>query len=449
MKPTLQLKLGQHLHLTPQLQQAIQLLTLSTLELQLLIQQKLESNPMLELEEELITEEMTAATDSATYFTPTYAKQSSSIDSDTLIAIQPTETSLKDHLYWQLDLTSMSMNDKVIAIAIIDALDDNGLLECPLTEICAEVNAKIAEVETVLQRLQQFDPIGVGARDLKECLLIQLQALAETTPNLELTKKIVNQNLTLVAQHDYQKLLKHYHLNEEQLQNIIKLIQSLNPHPADSIIKSTSQYVIPDLFVTKNKQGWQVKLNEDNIPKLTINPDYAHYVQRACHTTNNFSLKDQLQEARWFIKSIASRNETLLTVANCIISHQQEFLDHGEHAMQPLILRDIAAATQLHESTVSRTTTGKYIHTPRGIFDLKHFFCSHVSTDDGSEYASTAIRALIKNIIQEESAKKPFSDHKIALLLQHRGINIARRTVTKYRELMSIPASPTRKRLTN
>jgi RNA polymerase sigma-54 factor len=299
----------------------------------------------------------------------------------------------------------------------------------------------------VLKRIQHFDPAGVAARDLQECLLLQLRQLSPETMWLGQAKLVISHYLNLLGSRDYAQLMRRSRLKEDELRDVLHLIQTLNPRPGESVVHNEPEYIIPDVIVKKLNGRWRVELNPEIAPKIRVNNNYAGFIKRADNSTDNTFMKDQLQEAKWFIKSLQSRNETLLKVASKIVLHQQGFLDYGDEAMKPLILHDIAQAVDMHESTISRVTTQKYMHTPRGIFELKYFFSSHVSTSSGGECSSTAIRAIIKKLIAAENPKKPLSDSKIAEVLKDQGINVARRTIAKYREAMSIPPSNERKRL--
>jgi RNA polymerase sigma-54 factor len=481
MKASLQLKLGQSLTMTPQLQQAIRLLQLSSVELQLEIQQALDSNMMLELEEGDETEDENQATadDSKTSSVEVSADHDvehmpdelpvdsqwddiydgglsySTVSGDgesTFYENQDIEEkSLHNHLLWQLNLTQTSDKDRAIAVAIIDALDDDGYLTCSLDEIAesvgGEIDTETDEIEAVLHLIQSLDPAGVGARDLGECLLLQLEQLDEDTTYLDKAKELVGKHLQVMGARDFNQLMRKLKVNQDDLQQIFTLIQSLSPRPGSSIQNTKTEYIVPDVYVRKEKGVWKVELNIDVIPQLRINSTYASMIRRADNSADNTSLKSHLQEARWFIKSLQSRSETLLRVASTIVEKQRAFLEHGEEAMKPMVLHDIAELLGLHESTISRVTTRKYMHTPRGIYELKYFFSSQVSTDEGGSASSTAIRALIKKLINEEPHKKPLSDSKIADILSSQGIRVARRTVAKYREAMAIPPSNERKRL--
>lgn len=497
MKASLQLKMGQHLTMTPQLQQAIKLLQLSTLDLQAEIQEALESNPMLELIEDSgdhdsgekqNQDQQTSssnAQDSAkeqhdseredfsdsipndlpvdTAWEDIYQTSGSSntgsgsgseeMESDFESRNSVSET-LNDHLLWQLNLTPFSDRDRAIAETIIDSIDGDGYLQSVIEDIHEglfneedEDPVELDEVSAVLKRIQHFDPPGVAAKDLQECLMLQLRQLDSETPWLPQAKLVVSHYINLLGSRDYAQLIRRSRLKEEDLKDVLKLIQSLNPRPGESVIQDEPEYVVPDVVVKKIKGRWKVELNPEIAPKIRVNNNYAGFIKRADNSKDNNFMKDQLQEAKWFIKSLQSRNETLLKVASKIVAHQQGFLDYGEEAMKPLILHDIAKAVEMHESTISRVTTQKYMHTPRGIFELKYFFSSHVGTASGGECSSTAIRAIIKKLIAAENPKKPLSDSKIADVLKDQGINVARRTIAKYREAMSIPPSNERKRL--
>jgi RNA polymerase sigma-54 factor len=359
--------------------------------------------------------------------------------------------SLQDHLQWQMNLVNMSKIDIAIAMAIIDAIDDDGYLSESIESIHAnlskEMDIELEEIEAVLHLVQQFDPVGSGARDLAECLSIQLQQLPQEIPHLQAAKIIVKKHLDLLAARNFKQLMRRTKLSEEELKQAINLIQTLNPRPGTKISNRSAEYIIPDVTVYKAKGSWRVELNAETAPRLRINPLYAGMVKRADQSADNNYLRNQLQEARWFIKSLQSRNETLLKVATAIVTHQRGFLEYGDEAMKPLVLKEIAEQLEMHESTISRVTTQKYMHTPRGIFEFKYFFSSHVGTADGGVCSATAIRAMIKKLVTEESHAKPLSDSKIASILVSKGINVARRTVAKYRESMSIPPSNERKQL--
>ncbi|MCP5143133.1 MAG: RNA polymerase factor sigma-54 [Chromatiales bacterium] len=364
---------------------------------------------------------------------------------------------LHEQLIWQLDLTPFSDVDRVIAEAIIDSIDDDGYLRMSLEDIldglmdedeAASVDAvTLDEVEAVLHRIQHFDPIGVGARDLSECLQLQLRALPVDTPNRDIALLIVKRYLEILGARDLKQLMRRLKLEEDTLNDVIALIRSLDPKPGARLTASHAEYIVPDVFVRKVKGSWQVEPNVEAMPRLRINSMYASMVRRADNSPDNSYLRNHLQEARWFIKSLQSRHETLLKVARAIVARQVDFFEEGDEGMKPLVLRDIAEAVDMHESTISRVTTQKYMHTPRGIFEFKYFFSSHVGTADGGECSATAIRAMIRKMTSAEDPAKPLSDSKIASLLDKQGIQVARRTVAKYRESMSIPPSNERKRL--
>ncbi|HXH04736.1 MAG TPA: RNA polymerase factor sigma-54 [Candidatus Competibacteraceae bacterium] len=485
MKQSLQLRLGQQLTMTPQLQQAIRLLQLSSLDLQTEIQTVLESNLMLERVDEGMEESSPGSGFEAPESAPAEAAETGeaagdelAVDSDwdasedfydgaTAFSTSGEEDefdpyarqaesqdSLRDYLLWQMELTPFSPTDLAIATAIIDAINDDGYLTLSLEEIRLGLQQQLGleldpdEVEAVLHRVQRFDPPGVAARDPAECLLLQLDQFPADTPWREQARCLIRQHLELLAARDFNTLMRRLKVSREELAAIVALIQTLNPHPGDRLSQGEAQYVVPDVFVIRQAGGWRVSLNPESAPRLRINPHYASLVRRADSSADNACLRTHLQEARWFLKSLQNRNQTLLKVATCIVEHQRKFLEHGEEYMKPLVLRDIAEALEMHESTISRVTTQKYMHTPRGIYEFKYFFSSHVGTSDGGECSSVAIRAMIKKLISAENPQKPLSDSKIAQLLDKEGIQVARRTVAKYREAMAIPPSSERKRLT-
>jgi RNA polymerase sigma-54 factor len=361
-----------------------------------------------------------------------------------------TEETLADHLRWQLNLTPMSDTDRLIATAIIDAIDLDGMLTVDVTDIASAFDpsdgVELDEVEAVLKRVQQFDPPGVAARNLKECLLIQLGQL-DDAPWVKEARILVGEHLELLGSKDFATLARRLRLSDEDLAQVIHVVQSLNPRPGSALNTAEPEYVVPDVIVRKDRGKWLVELNPEAVPRLRINADYASLVRRADNSADNTFLRNHLQEARWFMKSLQSRNETLLKVATKIVEHQRGFLEYGDEAMKPLVLHDIAEAVEMHESTISRVTTRKYMHTPRGIYELKYFFSSHLATSTGGEVSSTAIRALIRKLTAGENPRKPLSDSKIAALLGKQNIRVARRTVAKYRESMAIPPSNERKKL--
>ena len=556
MKQGLQLKVGQHLSMTPQLQQAIKLLQLSSLDLQQEIQQTLYSNPLLELADELdpddsetndvdstdledsdqessdresSEQEEAPASDDLDEIYNTDAEASSTDGSEPTLdddlpdysseqlnedwseqtpddipvdtrwddvypgsassaSNKPSDTAdfesyhsltetLHDHLHWQLNLTEMSDTDRGIADAVLDAIGEDGFLSLPLEEIWEGLKSspddstsdntfdnasdntsdnasnnenhdliELDEVIAVLHRVQQFDPPGVGAVDLSDCLLIQLGQFSNDTAHIDLAKTLAQHYLQQIANRDYAFLCRKLELDETELAAAIQLIKTLTPRPGDHIRSEDTAYIVPDARVQRDHGRWLVTLNNETTPKLCINQQYASYVQRGDNSPDNQFLRENLQEARWFLRSLESRNDTLLRVSRCIIEMQKDFLEKGPEAMKPMVLADVADQLELHQSTISRVTTQKYLDTPQGIYELKYFFSSHVNTDGGGECSSTAIRAMIKKIILSEPAEKPLSDNKLTTLLQDRGIQVARRTVAKYRESLGIPSSSDRKR---
>jgi RNA polymerase sigma-54 factor len=472
--------LGQQLSMTPQLQQAIRLLQLSTLELKQEIQEALDSNLVLENEEEgneggEITADEGVASDQFNdesreigepsdnipeelpvdskwedqFDIPSSGGPVESDDGDYLAQLTCNET-LRDYLRWQMNLTPFSGLDIDIATAIIDAIEPDGYLGATLDELVAAIGhpeVQEEEVLAVLHRIQQFDPPGVGARDVRECLLLQLAQLPESTPFRHTAMRIVGEEFDLLASANLAALRRRLDLEESELLAAIKLLRSLNPHPGSHIAGKDGDYIEPDVIVHRKEGCWVVELNPETAPRLRINPFYAGLVKRADDSTSNQTLRNHLQEARWLIKSLRSRNETVLRVATKLVELQREFLERGDEGMRPLVLREVAEALDMHESTVSRVTSHKYMLTPRGTFEFKHFFSSHVGTSSGGEASATAIRARIRKLIATEQPGKPLSDSKIANLLSREGIMVARRTVAKYRESMAIPSSSERKRL--
>jgi len=502
MKQSLQLKLGQQLTMTPQLQQAIRLLQLSSMELELEVQQVLDSNMMLELEDEDAPEVFDFNAEGVAPSSPDTAESAEfdggdgdtpdelgvptsddipedlPVDSDwdeifdnTLAATGPgtgnddgdsgfdnvrgSGGSLREHLLWQVNLLQISAVDRAIAVAVVDAINEDGYLEAAPEEICEAVNAsedlpepvELDEVRAMIKQVQSLEPAGVGARDLKECLLLQFRQHPEDTPDLAVAQRLCEEFLDALGAREYAMIMRRMKIDQDTLKRALTLIQSLNPRPGSQYGDEPAEYLVPDVFVRKLRGRWKVELNPDAVPHVRINPYYASMIRRADNSAGNSSLKTHLQEAKWFIKSLQSRSETLLKVATSIVERQKAFLDHGDEAMKPLVLHDIAEALGMHESTISRVTSRKYMHTPRGIYELKYFFSSHVSTSMGGEASSTAIRAVIKKLIAAEHNDKPLSDSKIATILSKQGINVARRTVAKYREAMQIPPSNERKRL--
>jgi RNA polymerase sigma-54 factor len=463
--------------MTPQLQQAIKLLQMSTLDLQQEIQQALESNIMLELDEDDMqnTDYQSKKIDNSDQVTSEGSQSDmpdelpvditwddvyeSSLpvgedngDSAEFETFRGNVQTIRDHLLWQLELLPVSDRDYEIAVAIIDSVDDDGYVKSELTDILQGLqqqmeSLELDELQAVLHMIQNFDPTGVAALDLSDCLRIQLQSLPKSTPYLVEALDLVSRHLDLLVSCDQARLIKRLGLSEEQFKGVMVLIRTLNPKPGARLQEFNAEYVVPDVFVSKVKDQWIVTLNPDIAPRLRVNPFYSGMIKRADSSQDNISMKNHLQEARWFIKSLHSRNDTLLRVAKSIVEKQGDFFEHGPIAMRPMVLRDIAEELELHESTISRVTTQKYMHTPRGVIEFKYFFSSHVSTEGGGECSATAIRALIKELVGSENPVKPLSDSKISDLLNEKGINVARRTIAKYREAMSIPSTSQRKRL--
>ena len=460
MKPTLQLKLSQQLTLTPQLQQAIRLLQLSTLEMNQEVERFLLENPLLEREEshdeetaipEAVPEKETAAADAdwLESDSPSYSSESSS--DDEVQDFHPAQSpSLREHLNWQLGMTQLTERDKKIVSLLIDALDDNGYLSQELDDLAEmlpeELEIDMEELGIALQHLQHMDPTGVGARSLSECLALQLKALPEDTPHRLEAIEVVNHHLTSLAAHDFAKLKRVLDCDDEALRSVTQLIRQLNPRPGSDYSSQVARYIIPDVIVEKSKGEWMVSLNPDAIPRLKVNKLYADIPSRGQDSSQQ-QIGQQLQEAKWLIKNVQQRFETIHKVSQAIVAKQHNFLEHGEVAMRPLVLREIADETGLHESTISRVTTQKFMLTPRGIFELKYFFGSHVSTEAGGACSSTAIRALIRQLVGAEDTKNPLSDSQISELLGKQGIVVARRTIAKYRESLKIPPVNLRKSL--
>lgn len=465
LKPSLQLRLGQQLTMTPQLQQAIRLLQLPIIELQGQIQEALESNVMLETIEDAPDPEPAGAAD--TDAEPMVVNEAPSSDEtwtdvpgprsgDNWNSGEPRPTqefadlsgkTLAEHLLAQLRLEHLTPGEAAVGEAIVDAINDDGYLiedlETITEAVAPEFVVRLEQAEALLRLVQRFDPPGVGARTLAECLVLQLDLLENTTPGLDIAHQIAMHYLELVAAQQYAALRRRLHASEDELEQALALVRSLHPRPGSAVYAPTAEYVIPDVFVRKLGDRWLVEVNGGVAPRLQVNQGYASLLNRGADHTQ---LRAQLQEARWLVRSLEIRSETLLKVATCIIERQHEFLDRGDEAMRPMVLRDVAEELDMHESTISRVTTNKYMHTPRGIFEFRHFFSSHVGSD-GAERSSTAIRAMIKKLIANEDPDKPLSDNKIAQLLIEDGVNVARRTVAKYREALTIPSSSERKRL--
>ena len=480
MRLSVGLKIANSLSLTPQLQQAIRLLQLSSLELEQEVQLQLDSNPLLEKVEEQITLERLSTLESnnehkdlTNELNADHLPDDLPVDTDwdDVYTHQPTSLgaaefeerednrqehqSLQEYMLEQINLLNFSQVDKLIAYCIVDSLDDKGFLDAELTEITASVQHLLSlmgseeeieddEVAVVLKHIQRLDPVGVGSRSLAECLLVQLDHLPASTPCRNDAIKLL-QHYELLISNELPKLIKQTGLNPEQLRCAVDLLKTLKPHPGLEFENKESDYQVPDVVVMKKNNAWHVNLNPDVLPKLRVNPFYAKMIRRADQSDDNQYLRNQMLEAKNFIKSVDERHKTLLKVATCIVEHQKMFLEIGAEGMKPLVLRDIAEEVELHESTVSRVTTNKYMLTPRGLFELKYFFSSHVGTTSGGEASSTAIRAKIKKLVSEENARKPLSDNAIANILKDEGIDVARRTVAKYRESLHIPSSSERK----
>ena len=514
MRQGLQLKISQQLTMTPQLQQAIRLLQLSTLELRQEMIEQLYNNPLLEIDEDSNSETNTETPQSSQSTSESNSQEgalekssgetadlnseqqndeqnsdyewSDQIPQDlpvdanwedvynpstatssgaevNLEQVHQVTESFQGHLEWQLNLTPFSDRDREIATAFIDAIDSSGFIIEDLFDVVAHIQYSDAteqaqkyqiqedqiqedELIAVLHRLQQFDPPGVFARDIRECLLIQLKQLAPETEHLQSALLLTSNFLEDIASIDSARLAKKSGLSADELQASLQLIRSLNPRPGEAFNSNDIDYIVPDAYVEKIKGRWKVQLNDSNMPRLRINNSYSALIKRSDSSDENQFLKDNLAEARWFLRSIESRNETLMRVAMTIVDLQQGFLDYGPVAMKPMVLADIASKLELHESTISRVTTSKYLATPQGIYELKYFFSSHVGTSGGGECSSTAVCAILKEMIGAEQPAKPLSDNKLTSLLEEQGIQVARRTVAKYRESMGIPSSSQRKR---
>jgi RNA polymerase sigma-54 factor len=475
LKPSLQLKLSQQLTMTPQLQQAIRLLQLPVMELQTQIQTALDENLMLEVEEpenapdDDQAESSSPDSDDREEFSendvepevavaaeadwegtqktgPSEAPKSSDPRTTVEYADRSEET-LRDHLLWQLELENLDPRTTAIGQAIIDAINDDGYLtddiETIRSTLAPDVLVSIEDIEQVLVKLvQQFDPVGIGARSVSECLQLQLGQLAPETPGLELAKRIAAEHLALVAEHQYGVLKRLLRVSDGEIEVAVALVRTCQPRPGANVFTAPPEYVVPDVFVRRHEGQWVVELNNSMSPQLRVNQLYAGSLGRG---EEYDALKAQLQEARWLIRSLEIRNETLLKVALTIVQRQTEFLEQGEEHMRPMVLRDVAETIEMHESTVSRVTTNKYMHTPRGVFEFRYFFSSHVAGDEGDQ-SSTAVRAKIRKLVNAEDPEKPLSDSQIAQMLSDGGVTVARRTVAKYREAMKIPSSSDRKR---
>jgi RNA polymerase sigma-54 factor len=485
MKPGLQFRLNQQLALTPQLQQAIRLLQLSQLELAAELRQLAESNPLLEFAEDADAEQdetegedefdvpMSASSDASSSsendeapewteadistdkpidFSSSNGSSNSSSnnrDDDGMEPQNAAAESLQEHLMWQLNLTPMDPRAKAIATVLIDALNTDGYLgeglEAVLAALPPHLKATLDEVEIVRRQLQHFDPAGVASVDLQDCLRAQLEQFDPSTPQRDLALRIVQNELELLARNDMTKLARRLHATEEETAAAALLIRSLDPRPGAAMDTTPVEYVAPDVYARRDGTRWRVVLNPDSQPKLSLNHHYCSLIAQARSDDASW-MRGQLQEARWLIKSLESRAETLLKVADAIVRRQSAFLDYGPEAMQPLVLREVAEEVGMHESTISRVTTRKYIHTPRGTYELKYFFSSGVSTEDGGSASATAIQAMLRKLVDGEDPRKPLSDQALAEELHNKGIQVARRTVAKYREILRIPSSSERQR---
>ena len=471
LKPALQLRLGQQLTMTPQLQQAIKLLQLPVLELQAQVQLALESNVMLEVDDEESQEltplEQEQAVDQARNAdegpreeevsvemvdpwddtsTPAGEKRTNDDDDRPLEFADEAERDLHQHLIWQLETSPLDPRQVWIGEAIIDALNDDGYLTESLADILVSLTTDLPvtadEVEQVLGYVQTFDPAGIGARGVSECLCLQLSQLEPETPGRDLALRLAQDHLQDVADRDVATLRRALEVDEDALQEAMALIQGCQPRPGSAFQSSQPEYIVPDVFVKRTASGWAVEINPASVPRLRVNQSYAGVVARSADYA---TLRAQLQEARWLIRSLEIRRETLLKVARTIVQRQSAFLEKGDEAMEPMILRDVAEAVSMHESTISRVTTGKYMHTPRGIFEFRYFFSSHVAGTDGGDVSSVAIRARIRRLIADEDAARPLSDAQLAELLASEGIKVARRTVAKYRESLGLASSSERR----
>lgn len=458
LKPTLQLKLGQTLTMTPQLQQAIRLLQLPVLDLSAQIQEALEENIMLEMED-LPDVPKTSADTTAEIET---IRAEDNWQSSAMERIQDggwngegrpsndfadqSGQSLREHLLWQLELENFTPREALIGEALIDAINDDGYLTSDIADITGfideETGVSLEEIEGALAKVQRLDPVGIGARSLSECIVLQLRQLAPTTPGVDLAIQMATDHLTQIADQAYGEIRRALRTSEEAFEVALALVKSCNPKPGLAVSAVSAEYVIPDVFVRKIDGRWQVEVSSSGIPRLSVNQQYAKLLRGS---GDHAALRTQLQEARWLVRSLEIRNETLMKVATSIVSRQKEFLEHGDEAMKPLVLRDVAESIGMHESTISRVTTNKYMHTPRGVFEFKYFFSSHLSSVDGEDQSSTSVRAKIRKLIGAENPAKPLSDSKLAKLLAEEGITVARRTVAKYREAMRILSSSERK----
>ena len=456
LKPSLQLQLGQTLTMTPQLQQAIRLLQLPILDLNAQIQDALEENIMLEMEDlpdvprtsaDSTVEIETIKAEDNWQSRATERIQDGGWNGDGRPASDFADESgqtLREHLLWQLEMEHFTPREAIIGEALVDAINDDGYLTVELDEINASVDDDVSteEIEATLAKVQGLDPVGVGARTLSECIVLQLRQLDAATPFLELAVELASEHLDLIATQAHGELRRSLRTSEEDLHTALALVKGCNPKPGQAVSPVAAQYIIPDVFVRKIDKRWQVEISPTGVPRLSVNQTYAKLLRGS---GDHPVLRSQLQEARWLIRSLEIRNETLLKVATCIVSRQHEFLELGDEAMKPMVLKDVAEEIGMHESTISRVTTNKYMHTPRGVFEFKYFFSSHLSSANGEDQSSTSVRAKIRKLIGAENPAKPLSDSKLADLLAGDGIKVARRTVAKYRESMNIASSSERR----
>jgi RNA polymerase sigma-54 factor len=482
MKHSLQLKLSQHLTLTPQLQQSIRLLQLSTVELNQELERYLLENPLLERADLAAPEEGETAApapngaasesgeapsaEEGREEPPSYSEDHAQFseepfgagggrrddeERDDFTQFAAAEPTLQEHLLQQLSLTGLTQRDKRIAAMLVAHLDEDGYLKPELEELREATMAAIPDVEIedlqiALKHVHHLEPTGVGARDLAECLELQLRAMPESTPRRDAAIELVTKHLDVLAARDFNRLKRLLGVDEDELRDIRSLVLTLDPKPGRAFGQGDVRYIVPDVVVRKAGGRWTAALNRDAMPRLRINKMYADILQ-ASRENGGKHLAGQLQEARWLIKNVQQRFDTILRVSQAIVERQRHFLEHGEVAMRPLVLREIASTLGLHESTISRVTTQKYMATPRGTFELKYFFGSHVATEAGGAASSTAIRALIKQLVAAEDTRAPLSDARISQILGEQGIVVARRTIAKYRESLQIPPVNQRKAL--
>lgn len=468
----------QGLVITPQLQQAIKLLQMSRLELESQVRSELEENPILEEAEVLKEEDFERTKEVAAQIenkaeTPDAAAQDpqrqdefewenyletqhkapreSSSGSEEIMnyenVISTTQT-LHDHLYWQVKMAGFSEQEERAADALIAYIDDDGYIKTPLAQIAEEEKVPLEDLEDTLTLIHEFDPAGVGARDLKECLIVQAKHIQEDTTDLLL---LINNHLKDLEKKNYDAIAKTLNKPMEEIIDMCKIIYAMDPKPGRAYAGNDTHYVTPDVYVYKVGDDFSVSLNEDGLPKLKISNYYRNMLKGGSSPTGDTKAADfiseKLKSAVWLIKSIHQRQRTIYKVAESIVKHQREFFEKGTAFLKPMILRDIAADIGMHESTVSRVTTAKYMHSPQGIFELKYFFNSGIASTDGDSLASEAVKLKIKELVSKEDPKKPLSDQKLVDLLKKDGVDIARRTVAKYREVLKILPSSQRKKM--